>query len=270
MFFLAAWQTLLRFYTRQDDIVVATTVSNRGGPEAERLLGFFSNSLFLRTCLSGNPTFRELLRRVRDVAVDAYGHQDLPFEELLQDLHLDPDFGEAPELQAVLVLHERSAERNLTLPGISVEKLPSQKATATFDLAIRLVDGDEAFTGSVEFSTDLFDASTIDLMVADLRDVVSFMATDCGRRILDVTARSGDRLVATAANGAVSTPPVKPGTVQELARVNGSHTDTRDESTLVAARDDLESTAGRALGGRARRSTDRRDGRLLRPGRKVA
>ena len=91
MTLLAAFKVLLQCYTRQDDLVVGTPVANRNRLEIEGLIGFFVNALVLRTDLSGNPSFRELVRRVRKVCVDAYAHQDLPFERLVEELHIERD-----------------------------------------------------------------------------------------------------------------------------------------------------------------------------------
>jgi thioesterase domain-containing protein len=238
MLFLAAWQVLLRRSTGQDDIVVATTVSNRGRREAERLLGFFSNNLLLRTDLSGNPTFREVLERVRDVAIGAYSHQDLPFEELIQELHLDPDFEDVPQLQTVLVLHERSAELNLALPGISISKLPSQKDTATFDLAVRLADGDDTFVGSVEYSTDLFEATTIQRIIGDFQAVLESLVNDCEGRVLAVNLPSGAS--GSVSNGAAHDLIPRHTATLGSAMVDGDGVDARERRPLVDPRDDLE------------------------------
>jgi len=240
MLFLAAWKTLLWHYTGQEDIVVATTVSNRGRPEAERLLGFFSNNLLLRTSLSDNLTFRDLLQRVRDVAIGAYGHQDLPFEELIRELYLDPDFGDVPHLQNVLVLHERSAERSLTLPGIVVEKLPSRKETATFDLAVRLVDGDDAFAGSVEYSTDLYEAVTVRRTLEHFEAVLTYFVDDCDRRISELSLASDRPQQDGLLSGVADNAGYDQGTAAERYLCAGSSFDAGRECLVVAARDDLE------------------------------
>ena len=104
MTMLAAFQVLLQGYTNQDDLVIGTPIANRNRLETEGLIGFFVNTLVLRTGLSGNPTFRDLLRRVREVCLGAYAHQDLPFEKLVEELHLARDLSRNPLFQVMFVL----------------------------------------------------------------------------------------------------------------------------------------------------------------------
>src|SRR5207249_2124446 len=98
----AAFQTLLHRYTAQDDILIGTAMADRKRPEVQRLIGFFLNTLVLRTDLSGNPTFRELLRRVREITVSAYAHQDVPFEYLIKELRPERQLGQNPLFQVML------------------------------------------------------------------------------------------------------------------------------------------------------------------------
>ena len=104
MTLLAAFQTLLYRYTQQEDIAIGSPIANRNRSEIEGLIGFFVNSLVLRTDLSGNPTFRELLNRVREVALGAYAHQDLPFEKLVEELHPERNLNQNPLFQVVFAL----------------------------------------------------------------------------------------------------------------------------------------------------------------------
>ena len=106
MTLLAAFKILLHRYTSQDDLVVGTPIANRNRLETEGLIGFFVNTLVLRTDLSGNPSFRELLRRVREVCLAAYSHQDLPFEKLVEELHLQRDLSRNPLFQVMFVLQQ--------------------------------------------------------------------------------------------------------------------------------------------------------------------
>ena len=119
MTLLAAFKVLLRCYTSQDDLVVGTPVANRNRLETEGLIGFFVNALVLRTDLSGNPTFRELVRRVREVCLGAYAHQDLPFERLVEEFHLERDLSRNPLFQVMFVL-QNAAVHALELPGLSL------------------------------------------------------------------------------------------------------------------------------------------------------
>ena len=119
MTLLAAFKVLLHRYTSQDDLVVGTPIANRNRLETEGLIGFFVNALVLRTDLSGNPSFRELLRRVREVCLAAYGHQDLPFERLVEELHLERDLSRNPLFQVMFVLHNTRCE-TMELPGLTL------------------------------------------------------------------------------------------------------------------------------------------------------
>ena len=109
MTLLAAFQVLLQKYSGQDDIVVGAPIAKRDRPELETLIGFFINSLVLRTDLTGNPTFRELLRRVREVAFGAYEHQDVPFEKLVEELKPERNLSHSPLFQVVFALQNAPA-----------------------------------------------------------------------------------------------------------------------------------------------------------------
>ena len=119
MTLLAAFQTLLHRYTGQDDIVVGSPIANRNRIEIEGLIGFFVNTLVLRTDHSGNPTFRELLHRVREMALEAYAHQDLPFEKLVEELRPDRDLSRSPLFQVMFVFQNAPA-RELSFKGLNV------------------------------------------------------------------------------------------------------------------------------------------------------
>jgi amino acid adenylation domain-containing protein len=163
MTLLAAFQTLLHRYSRQDDIVVGSPIAGRNRAEVEDLIGFFANTLVLRTDLSGDPAFRELLQRVRDVALQAYAHQDLPFEKLVEKLQPQRNRSYTPLFQVMFALHTPSAE--LSLPGLAISSLEVATDTAKFDLTLALVDEPKGLRGFLEYNTDLFDASTIERML---------------------------------------------------------------------------------------------------------
>ena len=135
MTFLAAFKVLLHRYTSQDDLIVGTPIANRNRLETEGLIGFFVNTLVLRTDLSGNPSFRELLRRVREVCLGAYGHQDLPFDRLVEELHLERDLSRNPLFQVMFVLQSAS-QRAVGAAGIDLEPCRGDSETAHFDLTL--------------------------------------------------------------------------------------------------------------------------------------
>jgi len=160
MTLLAAFQALLGRYTGQADIVVGTVVAGRSRRELEGLVGFFVNTLPLRTDLSGDPTFRELTRRVRQVAVGAFAHQEVPFERLVDELQPERSLDRNPLFQVAFALQGGAADR-LSLPGLSVSPFDLERTTSKLDLTLSLEERPDGLGGFVEFNTDLFEASTI-------------------------------------------------------------------------------------------------------------
>jgi amino acid adenylation domain-containing protein len=160
MTLLAAFQLLLHRYTDQDDIVVGSLIANRNRVETEELIGFFVNTLVLRTDLSSNPSFWELLERVREVALGAYSYQDLPFEKLLEALQPPRDLSRTPLFQVLFVL-QNTPRQPLELAGLSVDPLEVAPETVNFDLWLNLSETPEGLRGWFDYRTDLFDAATI-------------------------------------------------------------------------------------------------------------
>ncbi|MBD1900681.1 amino acid adenylation domain-containing protein [Trichocoleus sp. DQ-A3] len=171
MTLLAAFQTLLYRYTQQEDIVVGSPIANRNRREIEGLIGFFVNSLVLRTNLSGNPTFLELLSRVREVALGAYAHQDLPFEKLVEELHPERNLSQHPLFQVAFSLQNTPIEA-LELPGLTLSHLDFDNPSAKFDLEFHLWESPEAIKGQVIYSTDLFDDATITRMLGHFQTLL--------------------------------------------------------------------------------------------------
>jgi hypothetical protein len=168
MLLLAAFQTLLFRYTGQEDLVVGTDVANRNRIETEGLIGFFINHLVLRTDLSGNPSFRELLGRVREVALDAYAHQDLPFDKLVEVLQPKRALGHTPLFQ-VLFVFQNVPSTPLKLSGLTVRPLEIDNGTCKFDLSLFVRRTGEGLVGTWVYKTDLFEATTITRMTAHLQ-----------------------------------------------------------------------------------------------------
>jgi amino acid adenylation domain-containing protein len=171
MTLLAAFQLLLQRYTGQDDIVVGSLIANRNHVETEGLIGFFVNTLVLRTDLSGNPSFRELLDRVREVALGAYSHQDLPFEKLLEALQPPRDLSRTPLFQVLFVL-QNTPRQPPELVGLSVEPLEVAPETVNCDMWLNLSATPEGLRGWFDYSTDLFDAATIARMGRHLQTLL--------------------------------------------------------------------------------------------------
>jgi len=156
MAMLAAFKVLLYRYTSQDDLIVGTPIANRNRVETEGLIGFFVNALVLRTDLSGNPSFRELLRRVRQVCLGAYSHQDLPFDRLVEELHLKRDLSRNPLFQVTFVLLNAPL-RPLELPGLTLGPVEGDNETAHFDLTLQILDTEQGLTAAFVYNTDLFE-----------------------------------------------------------------------------------------------------------------
>jgi amino acid adenylation domain-containing protein len=172
MTLLAAFVTLLSRYSGQEDIVVGSPIANRNRQEIEPLIGFFVNTLVLRTDLSGNPTFRELLGRVREIALGAYDHQDLPFERLVEALQPERNLSHAPLFQVMLVL-QNAPQPPLELPGLTLSQMEIERGTAKFDLTLSVEETGQGLTGKLEYNTDLFEPTIIARMVGHFQTLLA-------------------------------------------------------------------------------------------------
>lgn len=159
MTLLAIFQILLHYYSSQDDIVVGTDIANRNQADIEGLIGFFINQLVLYTNLSGNPTFKNLLERVRKVTLEAYDHQDLPFNLLVDAVKPNRDLSRAPLFQVKFVL--QNAPITLQLSDLTLSFVEVDNGTAKFDLLLNIVELETGFYVSFQYNTDLFKADTI-------------------------------------------------------------------------------------------------------------
>ena len=172
MTLLAAWQGLLSRYTHQTDIVVGAPQNNRSQVQTEGLIGFFVNTLVLRTDLSGNPTFRELLVRVREVLLEAHAHQDLPFERLMEQVQPERNLAYTPLFQAALNLQVAPA-RELTLPGLVLKTVELETGTSKFDVTLDLQEGPDGLRGVLEYNSDLFDGATMERLRGHLLSLLT-------------------------------------------------------------------------------------------------
>ncbi|ODH00205.1 non-ribosomal peptide synthetase [Nostoc sp. KVJ20] len=166
MTLLAAYNTLLYRYTGQEDILVGSPIANRDRSEIEGLIGFFVNTLVMRTQVSGDRSFSELLTRVRDMAMEAYAHQNLPFEMLVEALQAERNLSHTPLFQVMFVLQNAPTASGLDLTGLNVSSLPVKLTTSRFDLTLIMQNSPTGLIGLWEYSTDLFDASTIERMTS--------------------------------------------------------------------------------------------------------
>ena len=182
MTLLAAFQCLLYRYTHHDDIAVGSLIANRNQIQLERLMGMFANTIVLRTDLTGDPSFSEVLRRVRQVTLDAYRNQDLPIEEILKVLRVSRNTDRSTLFQVMFIL-QNASPRVPKLPELSVQFIDVDPGTARFDLLLELIDADERLTGWLEYSTDLFEAPTIARMAVHFRTLLETIVANPEERI---------------------------------------------------------------------------------------
>ncbi|BBD60559.1 amino acid adenylation [Nostoc sp. HK-01] len=160
MTLLAAFQTLLYRYTGQEDILVGSPIANRNCKEIEELIGCFVNTIVLRANVAGNLSFRDLLKRVREVTLGAYSHQDLPFEQLVEELQPNRNLSHTPLFQVMFAL-QNAPMSELKLPGLSINIEEVDTETSRFDLTLFLTETHQGLIGVFEYNSDLFDAETI-------------------------------------------------------------------------------------------------------------
>jgi amino acid adenylation domain-containing protein len=172
MTLLAAFNTLLYHYTQQEDILVGSPIANRNRSELEGLIGFFVNTLVLRTNLAHNPTFQELLQQVKETALGAYAHQDLPFEKLVAELQLERTLNHSPLFQVWFVL-QNAPKSDLKLDGLNLSILEGESGTVRHDLKLQLTETPEGLQGFFEYKTDLFHATTINRMTVVLETLLT-------------------------------------------------------------------------------------------------
>ncbi|MFD5565108.1 amino acid adenylation domain-containing protein [Kitasatospora griseola] len=182
MTMLAAYLVLLHRYSREDDIVVGVPVANRGRREVEPLIGLFVNMLALRTDLSGAPTFRELVARVRETALGAFAHQELPFERLVEELQPERDLSRSPVFQVSFIY------QNIELPrfdgvGLRMETMEVESATSRFDLVLEVFERPDGLGGSLEYNRDLFEPQTVDGFARHLERLVGTLLAEPDRPV---------------------------------------------------------------------------------------
>jgi amino acid adenylation domain-containing protein/non-ribosomal peptide synthase protein (TIGR01720 family) len=191
MVLLAAFQLLLSKYSGSDDVVVGSPVAGRTGKEVEGLIGFFVNTLVLRTDLSGDPTFREALRRVRDATLGAYEHQDVPFERLVKELQPERSLSHAALYQVEFSL-QNMERADGALAGLRTEWVGAELDTTQVDLSLHLALHAGGIAGEVTYSTDLFDRATVERMMGHLRRLLEQVAADADLRLSQVSLLDDD------------------------------------------------------------------------------
>ncbi len=168
MTLLAAFTVLLSRYSGQTDVVVGTPVANRPRPELEGLIGFFVNTLALRTDLSGEPSFVEVLRRVKETCLGGFAHQELPFERLVEELQPERDVRYHPVYQVMFVL-QNAPVAAIDLPGVQLVPLPMASETAKFDLTLSVEESGDGLAATLEYSTELFEPALAERMLDHLQ-----------------------------------------------------------------------------------------------------
>ncbi|MBB4637946.1 non-ribosomal peptide synthetase [Longimicrobium terrae] len=177
MTLLAGLNVLLHRWSGQDDVVVGSPIAGRVRRELEGLIGFFVNTMALRTDLRGEPGFRELVGRVREATLDAYAHQDLPFERIVEELQPERSLSRSPVFQVSLVL-QNAPTPPMEMAGLQLRLDNLSSATSKFDLALEFVEDADGLAGEAEFAADLWDRSTVERMAAQLAQVLDAAIAD--------------------------------------------------------------------------------------------
>ncbi|HEX2184154.1 MAG TPA: condensation domain-containing protein, partial [Chloroflexota bacterium] len=177
MTLLGAFQVLLGKYAGSEDVVVGSPIAGRTRGEVEELIGFFVNTLVLRTDLSGDPSFRETLRRVREATLGAYAHQELPFERLVAELSPERSLSHSPLFQVAFTL-DNAQDTGGGLAGLSVQGVGTEFEVAKFDLSLTLTATAQGLRGGLTYSTDLFERGTAERMLGHLARVLEQVAAD--------------------------------------------------------------------------------------------
>ena len=193
MTLLAGFQTLLYRYSNQEEFCLGTSIANRNRAEIEPLIGFFVNMLVLRADMGGNPSFRELLKRVREVCLGAYAHQDVPFEKLVEELEPERALSHTPLFQVVMVMQNTPRE-TWELAGLTVDPYGIKRETAKVDLMLTMMESEAGLVAVMEYDTELFEGETIARMLGHLEVLLGEVAVDAEQRVAEVELlSSGER-----------------------------------------------------------------------------
>jgi hypothetical protein len=189
MTLLAAFNVLLWRYSGQSDLSVGTPIANRNRAETEHLIGFFVNTLVLRTKIDGNSSFRELLDQVRETTLGAFEHQDVPFEKLVEEFESERDLSRQPLFQVMFALNDA---KDLQSTEVESKWRRNKVSTVKFDMTLTLVMSDNDVSGAIVYSTDLFDATTIERMIEQFHLLVEAIAADPDQRLADLPPLTED------------------------------------------------------------------------------
>jgi hypothetical protein len=190
MTLLAGFVLLMHRYSGQDNILVGTPVAGRSRPEVEGLIGFFVNALVIRTDLSGDPTFRELLRRVRVTCLEAFAHQELPFEKLVEELQPRRDLSRTPLFQVTFTMQTLNTSNHGQLKGLSLSQLEGERGTTQYDLSANIVDMGEELAGPLEYDTDIFELHTAVFMNRSYVNIMRHASANPELRVSELVQKS--------------------------------------------------------------------------------
>jgi amino acid adenylation domain-containing protein len=233
MLVLAAFQALLQRYTERDDLLVGTPIANRQQPEIEGLIGLFVNTVVLRCDLADDPPFREAAARAREVTLQASAHQDLPFERLVEELHLERDLSRSPLFQVMLTV-ESEARAAPGLPGLRVESLETGNGMAKFDLLLSLAPQEDGGLGGwIEYAADLFEQPTVERLAGHFRTLLAGAVASPDRRLSELPLLSGSEQAQLAGWNATAEPRAEGGTLHGLFAAQAAR--TPDAVAVVAA-----------------------------------
>lgn len=240
MLLLAIFQTFLHRYTGQDDIAVGSPIANRNQDQVKGLIGFFVNTLVLRTDLSSNPTFSKLLQRVKNIALGAYAHQDLPFDQLVEAVQPERDTSRTPLFQAMFDF--RHTPTPLEIPNLAISKLQIETNTAQFDLSLS-VEVNQGLRLSFEYNSDLFEDSTITRMIGHLKNLLLNVLANPDAKLSELsllTAKEQQQLLVKFNSEELSTQNLKSQMGQSIHQLFEAQVEqTPDEVAVVFAQNQL-------------------------------
>jgi amino acid adenylation domain-containing protein len=185
MTMLAAFGTLLHRWSGQEDMLIGTPVSGRSRTELEPLIGYFSNSVVLRLALGGDPTFRELMQRVKELSLAAYSHQDLPFEKLVVEMQPDRDLSYSPMYQVMFSVGEQK-DLGLDLPGLQITPIIIDRKIAKFDMTLGMTEFHQDLMCNIEYCSALFEASTMERLANHFQNLLQGIMENPDRRISEL------------------------------------------------------------------------------------
>ena len=192
MTLLATFKVLLHQYTQSDDICVGTPIANRSTEELEKLIGFFVNTLALRSDFSGNPSFTDFLARIRKTTQGAFANQDMPFERVVESLKIPRDMSYSPVFQVMFVLQNSTIDEAFNLAGVNVGSVHTSPGTSKFDMTLQFSEESGVLHGDLEYATDLFDESTVKAFAERYMTLVDAVLADASVSVGELNILSSD------------------------------------------------------------------------------